>query len=267
MTNQQRQYRPSLDWRPDTNLPQRFARWKEGDEKSPKYICNFIKVCSGDHTLTEFYKQARDLVHAMNMDKDPLDKSLRCVFLNGLSSKEIYKECLKVNVDKLTSKAVMDIASNIQARNLMAEDLSMMAQQVLPENALTRGFPSQSSTAINRIRPQNHHPRASIQQKGCGWWLACWRPKVHFANHLSYLLPASTINVYVCLRSTFITSLIYRDMQFAGILPVNMIFLQIAITMSMWRPKLCHKIVETMAPYTTVLTCEAANPHANTTAQ
>ncbi|ELU09843.1 hypothetical protein CAPTEDRAFT_196897 [Capitella teleta] len=56
MTNQQRQYRPSLDWTPDTKLPQRFARWKEemedeillfeGDEKSPQYICNFIKVCS-----------------------------------------------------------------------------------------------------------------------------------------------------------------------------------------------------------------------------
>ncbi|ELU10990.1 hypothetical protein CAPTEDRAFT_203084 [Capitella teleta] len=56
MTNQQRQYRPSLDWTPDTKLPQRFARWKEemqdeillfeGDEKSPKYICNFLKVCS-----------------------------------------------------------------------------------------------------------------------------------------------------------------------------------------------------------------------------
>ncbi|ELU11275.1 hypothetical protein CAPTEDRAFT_208154 [Capitella teleta] len=141
MTNQQRQYRPSLDWTPDTKLPQRFARWKEemedeillfeGDEKSPKYICNFIKVCSGDLTLTEFYKQARDLVCAMNMDKDPIDKTLRNVLLNGLSSKEIYKECLKVDVGKLTSKTVMDIASNIQARNLMAEDLSMTAQQVL----------------------------------------------------------------------------------------------------------------------------------------
>ncbi|ELU00926.1 hypothetical protein CAPTEDRAFT_202175, partial [Capitella teleta] len=164
MTNQQRQYRPSIDWTPDTKLPQRFARWKEemedeillfeGDEKSPKYICNFIKVCS---------------VCAMNMDKDPLDKTLRNVLLNGLSSKEIYKECLKVDVDKLTSKAVMDIASNIQARNLIAEDLSMTAQQVLPENALTKGFPPLSSTPINRIRLQNHHPGASIQQKGCGW--------------------------------------------------------------------------------------------------
>jgi hypothetical protein len=228
MTNQQRQYRPSLDWTPDTKLPQRFARWKEemedeillfeGDEKSPKYICNFIKVCSGergkailqeikldqetkeyrniisalekqvkpmneeisasykyfylrqgDLTLTEFYKQAKDLVCAMNMDKDPVDKTLRNVLLNGLSSKEIYKECLKVDVGKLTSKAVMDIASNIQARNLMAEDLSMTAQQVLPENALTKGFPPLSSTPINRIRLQNHHPGASIQQKGCGW--------------------------------------------------------------------------------------------------
>ncbi|ELT99835.1 hypothetical protein CAPTEDRAFT_210818 [Capitella teleta] len=190
----------------------------EGDEKSPKYICNFIIVCSGergkaiiqeikldqetkeyrniisalekqvkptnkeisasykyfylrqgDVTLTEFYKQARDLVCAMNMDKDPLNKTLRNVLLNGLSSKEIYKECLKVDVGKLTSKAVMDTASNIQARNLMAEDLSMTAQQVLPENALTKGFPPLSSTPINRIRLQNHHPGASIQQKGCGW--------------------------------------------------------------------------------------------------
>ncbi|ELT99841.1 hypothetical protein CAPTEDRAFT_210824 [Capitella teleta] len=130
----------------------------EGDEKSPKYICNFIIVCS-----------ARDLVCAMNMDKDPLNKTLRNVLLNGLSSKEIYKECLKVDVGKLTSKAVMDTASNIQARNLMAEDLSMTAQQVLPENALTKGFPPLSSTPINRIRLQNHHPGASIQQKGCGW--------------------------------------------------------------------------------------------------
>ncbi|ELU04853.1 hypothetical protein CAPTEDRAFT_205902 [Capitella teleta] len=69
MTNQQRQYRPSLDWTPDTKLPQRFARWKEemedeillfeGDEKSPKYICNFIKVCSGRLSSCQEYSRER----------------------------------------------------------------------------------------------------------------------------------------------------------------------------------------------------------------
>ena len=52
-----KQYRPSLDWTPDIRLPQRFAQWKaeledeilllEGEDKPTKYICNFVKACSG----------------------------------------------------------------------------------------------------------------------------------------------------------------------------------------------------------------------------
>jgi hypothetical protein len=53
-----RQYRPQLDWTPDAKLPTRFAAWKseiedevllfEGEDKPSKYICNFVKVCSGE---------------------------------------------------------------------------------------------------------------------------------------------------------------------------------------------------------------------------
>ncbi|ELU11635.1 hypothetical protein CAPTEDRAFT_199900, partial [Capitella teleta] len=53
-----RQYRPQLDWTPDAKLPTRFAAWKseiedevllfESEDKPSKYICNFVKVCSGE---------------------------------------------------------------------------------------------------------------------------------------------------------------------------------------------------------------------------
>ncbi|ELU05964.1 hypothetical protein CAPTEDRAFT_195772 [Capitella teleta] len=193
-----RQYRPQLDWTPDAKLPTRFAAWKseiedevllfEGEDKPSKYICNFVKVCSGERgkailresnahkeekdyqviikaleqkvkpsneelsasskyfylrqgnaTLVDFIKQATEIVEAMNIDEDPKDKTLRNLLMNGLTSREIYRECLKEKADQLSSKGVMEIASNIEARNLMDEDLSDMANQLLPSNALSRG--------------------------------------------------------------------------------------------------------------------------------
>ena len=59
------------------------------------------------------------------------DKTLRNVLLNGLASKEIYKDCLKKKGSELTSKQVMEIAADVEARNLMAEDLSDIAKQTL----------------------------------------------------------------------------------------------------------------------------------------
>jgi hypothetical protein len=94
MTNQQRQYRPSLDWTPDTKLPQRFARWKEemedeillfeGDEKSPKYICNFIKVCSGERgkailqeiKLDQETKEYRNIISALEKQVKPSNEEI-----------------------------------------------------------------------------------------------------------------------------------------------------------------------------------------------
>ena len=128
-----RQYRPNLDWTPDTKLPHRFAHWKaevedeillfEGEEKPSKYICNYVKVCAGERgkaiireagvdkeekdytvilaaletkvkptneeiaastkyfylrqgklTLAEFFKQAVEIVDAMNIGQNPKDK-------------------------------------------------------------------------------------------------------------------------------------------------------------------------------------------------
>ncbi|ELU14011.1 hypothetical protein CAPTEDRAFT_212392 [Capitella teleta] len=157
-----RQYRPQLDWTPDAKLPTRFAAWKseiedevllfEGEDKPSKYICNFVKVCSGergkailresnahkeekdfqviikaleqkvkpptaftasskyfylrqgDTTLVDFFKQATEIVEAMNIDEDPKDKTLRNLLMNGLTSREIYRECLKEKADQLSSK-------------------------------------------------------------------------------------------------------------------------------------------------------------------
>ncbi|ELT90417.1 hypothetical protein CAPTEDRAFT_193501 [Capitella teleta] len=142
-----------------------------GEDKPSKYICNFVKVCSGERgkailresnahkeakdyqviikaleqkvkpsneelsanseyfylrqgnvTLVDFFKQATEIVEAMNIDEDPKDKTLRNLLMNGLTSREIYRECLKEKADQLSSKRVMEIASNIEARNLMVED-------------------------------------------------------------------------------------------------------------------------------------------------
>ena len=216
-----RQYRPHLDWTPDTKLSQRFATWKaeiedevllfEGEDKPSKYICNYVKVCSGERgkaicrelkvdaevkdyrailnaletkvkpaneeisastkyfylrqgnsTLPDFYKQATDIVEAMNIEDNPKDKTLRNVLLNGLASKEVYTECLKMKSTELTSKKVMEIAANIESRNIMAEDLSDIAKQVLPENAVS-GRSSTQSANVYRIRDDQKKKLA------CGW--------------------------------------------------------------------------------------------------
>ncbi|ELT89472.1 hypothetical protein CAPTEDRAFT_195880, partial [Capitella teleta] len=201
-----KQHRPQLDWMPDAKLPTRFKAWKaeiedeillfEGEDKPSKYICNFVKVCSGEGgkailaelnvyqedkdyevifkvlekkvrpsneeisasskyfylrqgnaSLVDFFKQATETVEAMKIEENPKDKTLRNLLLNGLASREIYRECLKERVDHLTSNRVMEIASNIEARNLMADDLSDMASQTLPQNALSR----ENSTLVNKI--------------------------------------------------------------------------------------------------------------------
>ena len=204
-----KQYRPALDWTPDTKLPQRFATWKseiedevllfEGEDKPAKYICNFIKVCSGERgktiikeekvdkeekdyhvilealekkvkptneeisastkyfylrqgqlTLAEFYKQATEIVNAMNIDSNPKDKTLRNLLLNGLASKEIYTECLKNKGNELTSKKVMQIATDVEARKLMAEDLSEIAQQTSQATQLQQQQEPPPATQVNQ---------------------------------------------------------------------------------------------------------------------
>ncbi|ELT98579.1 hypothetical protein CAPTEDRAFT_203640 [Capitella teleta] len=113
-----RQYRPQLDWTPDAKLPTRFAAWKseiedevllfEGEDKPSKYICNFVKVCSGERGKailreSNAHKEEKDYQviikaleqKAMNIDEDPKDKTLRNLLMNGLTSREIYRECRK----------------------------------------------------------------------------------------------------------------------------------------------------------------------------
>ncbi|ELT93224.1 hypothetical protein CAPTEDRAFT_218552 [Capitella teleta] len=104
----------------------------------------------------------------MNIDEDPKDKTLRNLLMNGLTSREIYRECLKEKADQLSSKRVMEIASNIEARNLMDEDLSDMANQLLPSNALSRGSPS----CVNKIHHENSNAFSNSQLSkslSCGW--------------------------------------------------------------------------------------------------
>ena len=155
MSASNKQYRPSLDWTPDSKLPNRFAYWKaevedelllfEADGKSPKYLCSYVKVCAGERgkeilkdlkvdnedkdyakvlnsleksvkptneeisasqkyfymrqgsaTLPAFFKQATEIVSAMNIEENSRDKTLRNVLLKGLASREIYTECLKI---------------------------------------------------------------------------------------------------------------------------------------------------------------------------
>ncbi|ELU09754.1 hypothetical protein CAPTEDRAFT_206950 [Capitella teleta] len=125
----------------------------KSEDKPSKYICNFVKVCSGERgkailresnahkeekdyqvfikaleqkvkpskeelsasskyfylrqgnaTLVDFFKQATEIVEAMNINKDPKDKTLRNLFMNGLTSREIYRECLKEKADQISSK-------------------------------------------------------------------------------------------------------------------------------------------------------------------
>ena len=126
----------------------------------------YFYLRQGKLTLAEFFKQAVEIVDAMNIDKNPKDKTLRNVLLNGLASKEIYTECLKKKGSELTSKKVMEIAADIEARNLMAEDLSDIANQALPDNAVAAARSSITNTQVNRIRKEDSDNKRS---KTCGW--------------------------------------------------------------------------------------------------
>ena len=126
----------------------------------------YFYLRQGKLTLAEFFKQAVEIVDAMNIDKNPKDKTLRNVLLNGLASKEIYTECLKKKGSELTSKKVMEIAADIEARNLMAEDLSDIANQALPDNAVAAARSSITNTQVNRIRKDDSDNKRS---KSCGW--------------------------------------------------------------------------------------------------
>ncbi|ELT96255.1 hypothetical protein CAPTEDRAFT_209767 [Capitella teleta] len=145
-----RQYKRHLDWTPDITKPQRFATWKseiqdevlffESEDKPPKYICNYMKVCSGERgkaILREIKidnvnevksKQLIETVETMNIETNPKDKTQQNVLLIGLASKEIHTACLKVDSSQLDNKKVMKLAVNIESCNLMAEDLSDIAQ-------------------------------------------------------------------------------------------------------------------------------------------
>ncbi|ELU03773.1 hypothetical protein CAPTEDRAFT_192341 [Capitella teleta] len=128
----------------------------------------YFYLRQGNATLVDFFKQVTEIVEAMNIDEDPKDKTLRNFRMNGLTSREIYRECLKEKADQLSSKRVMEIASNIEARNLMDEDLSDMANQLLPSNALSRGSPS----CVNKIHHENSNDFSNSQLSkslSCGW--------------------------------------------------------------------------------------------------
>ena len=83
-----KQHRPQLDWTPDAKLPTRFKHWKaeiedevllfEGEAKPSKYICNFVKVCSGERgkailAETNAYKEEKDV----NVLFDALEKKVK----------------------------------------------------------------------------------------------------------------------------------------------------------------------------------------------
>ncbi|ELT97875.1 hypothetical protein CAPTEDRAFT_211469 [Capitella teleta] len=64
----------------------------------------YFYLRQGNATLLDFFKQATEIVEAMNIDEDPKDKTLRNLLMNGLASREIYRECLKEKADQLSSK-------------------------------------------------------------------------------------------------------------------------------------------------------------------
>ena len=230
-----KQHRLTLDWTPDSKLPERFAKWKaevedeillfEGEDKPAKFICNYVKVCSGERgkdilqetdkfkevedykkvfkaledkvrptneelsasskyfylrqgslSLSEFFKQATDIVEAMKIETNPKDKTLRNLLLNGLASREIYNECLKMKVSDLTCQKVMEIASNIEARNIMSSELCDLAKQTLPDNALAKG-PMDNSTlhvikkgqTSKRFKDNQQPPAKGRDSRPCGW--------------------------------------------------------------------------------------------------
>ncbi|ELT94224.1 hypothetical protein CAPTEDRAFT_214168 [Capitella teleta] len=99
-----RQYRPQLDWTPDAKLSTRFAAWKSEIEDE-------VLLFEGNATLVDFFKQATEIVEAMNIDNDPKDKTLRNLLMNGLTSREIYRECLKEKADQLRSKRLSNSLS------------------------------------------------------------------------------------------------------------------------------------------------------------
>ncbi|ELU14726.1 hypothetical protein CAPTEDRAFT_202824, partial [Capitella teleta] len=97
-----RQYRPQLDWTPDAKLPTRFAAWKseiedevllfEVEDKPSKYICNFVKVCSGERGKailreSNAHKEEKDyqvIIKALEQKVKPFNEEL------SASSKYFY---------------------------------------------------------------------------------------------------------------------------------------------------------------------------------
>ena len=67
----------------------------------------------------------------------------------------------------------MEIASNIEAPNLMAEDLAEMASQTLPENAAAKG-----QVTVNKLQraPKQSSLRPPATNSKCGW---CGGPEHH----------------------------------------------------------------------------------------
>ncbi|ELT97566.1 hypothetical protein CAPTEDRAFT_218531 [Capitella teleta] len=54
----------------------------------------YFYLRQGNASLVDFFKQATETVEAMKIEENPKDKTLRNLLLNGLASREIYRECL-----------------------------------------------------------------------------------------------------------------------------------------------------------------------------
>ncbi|ELU04783.1 hypothetical protein CAPTEDRAFT_189571 [Capitella teleta] len=215
-----KQHRPQLDWTPDAKLPTRFKAWKaeiedeillfEGEDKPSKYICNFVKVCSGERgkailaelnvyqedndyevifkalekkvrpsneeisasskyfylrqgnaSLVDFFKQATETVEAMKIEENPKDKTLRNLLLNGLASREIYRECLKERADHLTkphlsSRPTIQKIYTISTKAETTENTTDVKRPVVQKQTKNQRLNTQQDDSREAMLSANH---------------------------------------------------------------------------------------------------------------
>ena len=102
--------------------------------------------------MKDYVRKVTDIVKLMNIDTNPVDKTIRNALLAGLASPEVHTECCKEDIEKLDSKRVIQIAEMFEERDRLRQKLSQTATQTLPKSAMMVG---KESADLHKLKSES----------------------------------------------------------------------------------------------------------------
>ena len=136
----------------------------------------YFYFCQGDMLSAQYVRECNKIIDAMNIERNPQDKTLRNMLMFGMAEKELFDECLKIPIKVLDSAKVLAIEAEIQARNVFKADIASFTSATLPLTGMQKGATSDKDAQVNALKAKKRKEGKSSSdrkpfKKKCRWCL------------------------------------------------------------------------------------------------